>query len=91
MHRTSTVLGGRVAGAEPGVDPRSSFAEEEFGNFLKDCSIQVVDYSTVRSTFRKMDNDEFVAFMQDEEAAKREPWVKVCIEFPLVSKPIIRY
>lgn len=39
--------------------------------------IEVSDYSSIRSNFRKMSNGEFVDLMDDDNASQREPWVKV--------------
>ncbi|KIJ66521.1 hypothetical protein HYDPIDRAFT_86366 [Hydnomerulius pinastri MD-312] len=78
MHRTATTLsryGG--AGAEPGVDPRRSSAFLNYGHIKQNCVIELADYSTVRSSFGRMTNKEFVRLLNDKTAVKREPWVKV--------------
>ncbi|KAJ7513039.1 magnesium transporter [Mycena galericulata] len=68
---------GRVAGAEPGVDPRQASADAEFGWMQQECAIQVVDYSAVRSTFRPMTNGELIELMNDSGKSERASWVKV--------------
>ncbi|KAJ7638118.1 hypothetical protein B0H17DRAFT_483785, partial [Mycena rosella] len=77
MHRGTNVLSGRGVGAEPGVDPRRASADAQFGGIKQDCVIEVADYSSVRSSFGRMTNREFVSFMDDPAASEREPWVKV--------------
>ncbi|KAI0042586.1 hypothetical protein FA95DRAFT_1610078 [Auriscalpium vulgare] len=78
MHRTSerTSSLGRV-GAEPGVDPRRQNADHQYGHIRQKCTIEVVDYSPLRSRFSKMTNAEFVRFLQNDEASARDPWVRV--------------
>jgi hypothetical protein len=39
--------------------------------------IEVVDYSSVRSSFGRMSNKSFIEMMSHEDASAREPWVKV--------------
>ncbi|KAF8987490.1 hypothetical protein BDQ17DRAFT_1393525 [Cyathus striatus] len=68
--------GGRV-GAEPGVDPRRPSANLTYGHIKQDCTIEVVDYSALRTSFKTMTNKEFVDFMNDHDASRRDPWVKV--------------
>ncbi|KAJ7104383.1 hypothetical protein B0H15DRAFT_809799 [Mycena belliarum] len=77
LHRGTAVLARRGAGAEPGVDPRRVEADVELGGIRQRCAIEIVDYSAVRCTFRRMPNREFVTLMNDPEASAREPWVKV--------------
>ncbi|KAI0042584.1 hypothetical protein FA95DRAFT_1610076 [Auriscalpium vulgare] len=77
MHRTSRTLSlGRV-GAEPGVDPRRQNADQQYGHIRQKCTIEVVDYSPLRSSFGKMTNAEFVRFLRNDEASARDPWVRV--------------
>ncbi|KAF8983972.1 hypothetical protein BDQ17DRAFT_750646 [Cyathus striatus] len=68
--------GGRV-GAEPGVDPRRPSANLTYGHIKQDCTIEVVDYSALRTNFERMTNKEFVDFMNDPDASRRDLWVKV--------------
>lgn len=68
-------LGG--AGAEPGIDPRRSNAFLNYGHIHQHCTIQVTDYSWVRSIPRQMHNKEFVEFMADAQSSPRAPWIKV--------------
>lgn len=78
MHRTTTVLSGfGLAGAEPGVDPRRQSAYLHYAHIRERCEIQITDYSTVRSSFGKMDNARFVQMFNDERSSERESWVKV--------------
>ncbi|KAG1813918.1 uncharacterized protein BJ212DRAFT_383571 [Suillus subaureus] len=78
MHRTTTVLSGfSLAGAEPGVDPRRQSAYLHYAHIRERCEIQITDYSTVRSSFGKMDNERFVQMFNDERSSERESWVKV--------------
>ncbi len=64
-------------GAEPGVDPRRGSADIQYGGIRQNCVIEVFDYSSVRHSFGRMTNKEFVNFLGDEGASKPEPWVKV--------------
>lgn len=78
MHRTTTVLSGfGLAGAEPGVDPRRQSAYLHYAHIRERCEIQITDYSTVRSSFGKMDNARFVQMFNDQRSSERESWVKV--------------
>ncbi|KAH8835233.1 magnesium transporter [Flagelloscypha sp. PMI_526] len=79
IHRTSSTFATRgMAGAEPGLNPRDPQLDAEYGRmYQQDCVIQVIDYSSVRSSFGRMTNREFVALMDDEAASKPEPWTKV--------------
>ena len=83
MHRGTSMLlasGGRV-GAEPGVDPRRPAMHAAYSHIREDnCGIEIVDYSAVRSTTRRMKNAEFIDFMNTptkDGLPPREPWVKV--------------
>ncbi|ESK93464.1 putative magnesium -like protein [Moniliophthora roreri MCA 2997] len=79
MHRSATMLHMRIGGvgAEPGLDPRRASADLEFGKIRQDCVIEVLDYSSLSHMYGRMTNKEFVNFMADSKANKREPWVKV--------------
>ncbi|KAG2099884.1 uncharacterized protein F5147DRAFT_754693 [Suillus discolor] len=78
MHRTTTVFSGfGLAGAEPGVDPRRQSAYLHYAHIRERCEIQINDYSTVRSSFGKMDNERFVQMFNDERSSEKESWVKV--------------
>lgn len=77
MHRTSSVINNRRAGAEPGVDPRRESAILQFGHIHQNCVIELCDYSSVRHSFGRMTNVEFVRLLQDPKAHQREPWAKV--------------
>jgi len=78
MYRTSAVMSRYgSAGAEPGVDPRRYSASIHYAHVRERCVIQIVDYSTVRSSFGKMDNERFVKMLNDESSSRREPWAKV--------------
>lgn len=77
MRRTSTYLGAfRGAGAEPGIDPRRPSAIAAYGHIREACSIQVVDYSGVRSKFESFDNGSFLQFLESNGGEKPE-WAKV--------------
>ncbi|KAF8964374.1 hypothetical protein BDZ97DRAFT_1816203 [Flammula alnicola] len=76
MHRGTTLLGARGVGAEPGIDPRRPAVHAAYMHIQQDCDIEVIDYSSVRSTYRRMNNEEFVDFMEPE-SGEREGWVKV--------------
>jgi len=77
LHRTSTWLSSRGAGAEPGVDPRRRSATFAYGHIRENCVIEVCDYSSVRSSFGRMTNKGFIDYLNNAEASAREPWVKV--------------
>lgn len=77
MKRGSSAMSLGGAGAEPGIDPRRSSAYLNYGHIRAKCSIDIVDYSTMRSSFGRMQNKGFVEFMEDPKAFAREPWVRV--------------
>lgn len=84
-------------GAEPGIDPRRSSAYLHYGHIRQRCQIELVDYSSVRASFGKMENKGFVEFMADPQASKREPWVKVRwiniggVSWDVISSLAIKY
>uniref|UniRef100_D8PQB5 Uncharacterized protein n=1 Tax=Schizophyllum commune (strain H4-8 / FGSC 9210) TaxID=578458 RepID=D8PQB5_SCHCM len=70
---TSTIQGGSSdAGAEPGIDPRLSSANEKYSHFEEDCAIDIIDYSAKDATFQRMHNSEFVELMYDTATQKRD-------------------
>ncbi|KAL1712732.1 hypothetical protein EV715DRAFT_259250 [Schizophyllum commune] len=70
---TSTIQGGNSdAGAEPGIDPRLSSANEKYSHFEEDCAIDIIDYSAKDATFQRMHNSEFAELMYDTAAQKRD-------------------
>ncbi|CCL98060.1 uncharacterized protein FIBRA_00054 [Fibroporia radiculosa] len=79
MHRTtsSMMLLRSGIGAEPGVDPRRASANQRYGNIKQRCVIEVVDYSTMRTSFGRMTNHEFVEMFRNPDASRRDPWVRV--------------
>lgn len=80
LHRGATLLGAGMVGAEPGIDPRRPAVDAAYRHIQQDSEIEIVDYSAVRSTSRRMGNAEFVEFMAVGSAAPpppREAWVKV--------------
>lgn len=77
MKRGSTAISSIGMGAEPGVDPRRSSAHINYGHIKANCVIEVVDYSSVRSSFGRMENKGFIDYLNDPQASKREPWVRV--------------
>ena len=97
MHRTTTLLSTRGAGAEPGVDPRRDLANLVYGHIRENCVIDICDYSSVRSSSGRMGNREFVQFLNDDDASAKEPWVKVRwinvsgISWDVISALAIKY
>ena len=79
MHitRTSRCLIGKGPGAEPGVDVRRDSAYLNYGHIRQSCLIEIADYSSVRSSFGRMTNQEFINFLNSPTASEPEPWVKV--------------
>lgn len=81
LHRGATLLGAGMVGAEPGIDPRRPAVDAAYRHIQQASEIEIVDYSAVRSTSRRMGNAEFVEFMAVGSAAPppppREAWVKV--------------
>ncbi|KAF8190242.1 hypothetical protein K438DRAFT_1676097 [Mycena galopus ATCC 62051] len=75
LHRGLNLLSCRGPGAEPGVNPRHPSADAEYGEIKQECVIELVDYSAVRSNFRRMSNHQFVDLMATESVL--QPWVKV--------------
>ncbi|KIP06840.1 hypothetical protein PHLGIDRAFT_72083 [Phlebiopsis gigantea 11061_1 CR5-6] len=75
-HESGIVPHGRV-GAEPGIDPRRESAFFSFAHIRQQCQIEIVDYSSVRSSYQRMVNSEFIQFLADPEARARRPWSKV--------------
>ncbi|KAF7797984.1 hypothetical protein EIP86_009191 [Pleurotus ostreatoroseus] len=64
-------------GAEPGIDPRRDSAFLAYGHIRQSCQIEVVDYSSMRSSVVRMTNKQFTQFIRDDPSATKEPWVKV--------------
>ncbi|KLO20173.1 hypothetical protein SCHPADRAFT_33235 [Schizopora paradoxa] len=78
MHRGSSAIAGTFGvGAEPGVDPRKSAAFIQYGHIRAKCQIEVIDYSSVRSSFGKFENKGFLEYLADPKASTRDAWVKV--------------
>ena len=79
MHltKTSSYLSGKGPGAEPGIDVRKDSARLNYGHIRQSCMIEIADYSSVRSSFGRMTNREFISFLDDPAASEREHWVKV--------------
>ena len=77
MRRTSSLMTRRGIGAEPGVDPRRASAFLNYGHIRQQCLIEVNDYSTMRTSFGRMTNAEFIRLLADPSASRREPWTKV--------------
>ncbi|KAF8971808.1 magnesium transporter [Flammula alnicola] len=79
LHRGTSLLRAGGIGDEPGIDPRRPAVDAAYRHIRQDCEIEIMDYSAVRSTSRRMNNAEFVQFMnlESEDAPPREPWVKV--------------
>ncbi len=84
-------------GAEPGVDPRRQSAFLAYGHIKQKCLIEVVDYSSLRSSFGRMTNKEFVNMLNDERAGEKEPWAKVRwvnvggVSWDVISALALRY
>ncbi|KAI0756135.1 hypothetical protein C8Q80DRAFT_1264232 [Daedaleopsis nitida] len=77
IRRTSSMMVRRGIGAEPGVDPRRASAFLNYGHIRQQCLIEVNDYSTMRTSFGRMTNTEFIRLLADPGASHREPWVRV--------------
>jgi hypothetical protein len=62
MHRTSSMLAASVGGvgAEPGIDPRKSAAAAMYSHIHQPCTIEIIDYSSVKHSFAKKSNEQFV-------------------------------
>src|ERR1700722_4304026 len=74
LRRSSSVLFG--VGAEPGIDPRRKSTFLSYGHIKAKCTIEIADYSGVRSSIVRMTNQEFVELMNDSTSG-RERWAKV--------------
>ncbi|KAF7325631.1 CorA-like protein [Mycena kentingensis (nom. inval.)] len=66
----------RGVGHEPGVDVSRETADAEYGSIRATTTIDVIDYSAVRTKFKRMSNREFVQLMDDPNASEPEGWVK---------------
>jgi hypothetical protein len=77
INKTSSCFTGKGPGAEPGVDIRRDSAYLNYGHIRQNCNIEVADYSSVRSSFGRMTNVEFINFLNNTQASEREPWIKV--------------
>ncbi|KAJ6514237.1 hypothetical protein C8R47DRAFT_568707 [Mycena vitilis] len=77
LNRGAAVMARRGVGAEPGIDPRQAMADAEYGWIKQQCVIEIADYSTVRCSFGRMTNCEFVDLMRDDEASVRPRWARV--------------
>ncbi|KAI5114574.1 hypothetical protein M0805_009453, partial [Coniferiporia weirii] len=63
LNRGSSALSLGSVGAEPGVDPRRSSAFLNYSHIHQRCNIELVDYSSLRTSFGRMDNKGFVELM----------------------------
>jgi hypothetical protein len=77
INKTSSCFTGKGPGAEPGVDVRRDSAYLNYGHIRQNSLIEIADYSSVRSSFGRMTNVEFINLLNDPKASEREPWVKV--------------
>lgn len=77
INRTSSCFTGKGPGAEPGVDVRRDSAYLNYGHIRQNCLIEIADYSSVRSSFGRMTNQEFINLLNSPTASERESWVKV--------------
>ncbi len=78
MHRGSSAIAGTFGvGAEPGVDPRKSSAFIQYGHIRAKSQIEVIDYSSLRSSFEKFENKGFLEYLSDQKVSSRGSWVKV--------------
>lgn len=77
LNHTSHCLSGKGPGAEPGIDVRKDSASLNYGHIRQSCQIEITDYSSVRSSFGRMTNREFISFLSDPTASERERWVRV--------------
>jgi len=77
MTKTSSYLMGKGPGAEPGVDVHRNSAYLNYGHIRQNCVIELTDYSSVRSSFGRMTNQEFINYLGSPKASERDPWVKV--------------
>lgn len=77
MQRSYGFMAKSGVGAEPGIDVRHDSASLAYGHIMKNCIIEIADYSTVRSSFGKMTNREFIEYLGNDAASEREPWAKV--------------
>ncbi|KAI0684676.1 hypothetical protein BC835DRAFT_1388556 [Cytidiella melzeri] len=97
MHRTSSMMTKNRVGAEPGVDPRRESAFLTYGHIKEKCLIEVVDYSSLRSSFGRMTNKQFIGLLNDDRASEKEPWVKVRwinvggVSWDVISALALRY
>lgn len=77
LNKTSRYLSGKGPGAEPGIDVRKVSASLDYGHIRQSCQVEIADYSSVRSSFGRMTNREFISFLSDPTASERKRWVKV--------------
>ncbi|TFK24275.1 magnesium transporter [Coprinopsis marcescibilis] len=81
MRRGTALLGmvggARPIGAEPGVDPTRPESDITYGHIHQECNIEIVDYSAIRHSSKKLTNEEFVDLMDNEMHWQAQPWVKV--------------
>ena len=77
LNAASRYLSGKEPGAEPGVDVRRDSTFLDYGHIRKSCLIEIVDYSSIRSSSTRMTNREFISFLTNPTASERERWVKV--------------
>ena len=54
LNTASRHLSGKRLGAEPGIDVRKNSAFLDYGHIMQSYLIEVVDYSSTRSSFRKL-------------------------------------
>jgi hypothetical protein len=101
LRRATAALAGDYinngVGAEPGVDPRHETAFLRYGHVYEACQIDIVDYSSIRSTYTQFDNKGLVTFLNDTHRCARPAWAKVRwfnvkgISWDVVSSLTLRY
>lgn len=76
MHRTSAAL--RMPGSEPGIDPRRSTAQSQYGHLRQRCSIEVISYGALKATHDVLQNEDLAAYLKKERPVwARVRWIKV--------------
>ena len=80
MRRGTFLLGtgsGKVIGGEPGIDPSRPESDLAYGHIHQECQIEIVDYSSIRHSSKRLTNDEFVDMMDDDDTWRAPSWGKV--------------
>jgi hypothetical protein len=90
---TEVMNRGRLAGSEPGADPRRAWAQSAYSGIHEKCEIEVIDYSNEDVSFRQMDNKQFLQYLEGKEFVRHPStavrWINIGVRGPLPDVSLI--